>query len=1279
VGMDFLKVKERADKNGVVEVYPDFIVRRSEDLMIRGKSFYAIWDDAKGLWSTDEFDVQRLVDQELWNYRNELAKRTEGSVKVKLMSDFSSNSWLQFRNYVGHLSDSAKQLDESLTFANTVVKKKDYVSKRLPYSLEPGDYSSWGEIVGTLYEPEERAKIEWAIGAIVSGDSKKIQKFLVWYGAPGAGKGTILDIIQKLFVSYTSTFEASTLTGAGAFATEAFKSNPLVAIDPDGDLSKITDNTRLNSIVSHEPMTINEKYKPSYTDVMRAMLLIATNKAVKFTDAKSGLTRRMIDVRPSGALLATRKYHSLVTQVDQELGAIAQHCLDVYREMGRDFYSGYRPIEMMLQTDVFFNFIEAHYDLFESQGGVTLVQAHDLWKEWCKESEIEWKMPRYKLREELKNYFGNFEDRALVGDVRVRSWYSDFNADRYKAPVKEEPKAFSLIMDEDESLLDALYMDQPAQYSNSHGTPVKKWLEVTTKLSDLDTKKEHYVKPPQNHIVIDFDLADGEGQKSADRNLAAASSWPATYAEFSKSGAGVHLHYYWDGDASELSRIYDDGIEIKVFVGDSSLRRRLSKCNNVPVATINSGLPLKEKKVINSDKIKSEKGLRELIDRNLRKEIMPGTKPSIDFIHKILEDAFDGKEMVYDVTDMRPRILAFANNSTHQGAYCIKKALSMKYQSENADEKVAVDVAPTVSSDILAFFDCEVFPNLFIISWKYEDSPNVVRMVNPSAHAVKEIIQKLKLVGFNCRRYDNHILYAASMGYTNEQLYNLSKKIINGDPGALFGSAYSLSYADIYDYASEKKGLKKWQIELGLKHSELGLDWDTPVPVELWDKVGEYCDNDVITTEQVHKARKQDFIARQILADLSGLTVNDTTQKHTAKIVFGDDRNPQEQFIYTELSEMFPGYVYDFGKSTYKGVDVGEGGLVDAEPGMYTDVALLDVASMHPTSIKLLELFGPEYTKNFWELVEARLAIKREDYEKAKTLLGGKLAPYLGSKEDAKALSHALKIVINIVYGLTSAKFMNPFKDARNKDNIVAKRGALFMIDLKEMIESEGFTVAHIKTDSVKIPNATPEIIQKVMEFGAKYGYEFEHEKTYKRFCLVNDAVFVAQVGWSPIEKEIGKWIATGAQFQVPYVFKTMFNREPITFADKCVEKHVQKGAIYLDFTSANEGLLEPYMMKDEGMHFVGKGGLFTPIAPGSGGGQLVRVIDDKSGAVQGTKGFYWLESDMVQVLGKEKDIDITYFETLVNEAYDTLQKFGDVEEFLASDDYAEMVLKQNA
>ena len=103
--------------------------------------------------------------------------------------------------------------------------------------------------------------------------------------------------------------------------------------------------------------------------------------------------------------------------------------------------------------------------------------------------------------------------------------------------------------------------------------------------------------------------------------------------------------------ANQLSRIYDDHIEVKVFNGKSSLRRKLTKCNSLPIATISSGLPLKgENKVVNFDAVKSEKGLRTLIIRNLNKEVHPGSKPSIDFIYKILDDAYKSG-MKYDVTD----------------------------------------------------------------------------------------------------------------------------------------------------------------------------------------------------------------------------------------------------------------------------------------------------------------------------------------------------------------------------------------------------------------------------------------------------------------------------------------------------------------------------------------------------------------------------------------------------------------------------------------------------
>ena len=164
--------------------------------------------------------------------------------------------------------------------------------------------------MGTLYSVEERAKIEWIIGAIVSGESKKIQKFGVFYGPPGSGKGTVMDIMHKLFNGYTTTFEAKQLGSANAqFALEVFKNYPLLAIQGDGNLSRIQDNARLNSIVSHEPMTIDAKFKSPVTDIIHTFLVMGTNSPVQITDAKSGLIRRLIDIHPTGVKIPINHYH----------------------------------------------------------------------------------------------------------------------------------------------------------------------------------------------------------------------------------------------------------------------------------------------------------------------------------------------------------------------------------------------------------------------------------------------------------------------------------------------------------------------------------------------------------------------------------------------------------------------------------------------------------------------------------------------------------------------------------------------------------------------------------------------------------------------------------------------------------------------------------------------------------------------------------------------------------------------------------------------------------
>lgn len=1322
---DFLRISTRSSKQGM-EVYPRFRLCKSTDLMIRGGDFYAIWLEDRGMWSTDEQDVLDIIDYELDKYVKENKEVLGDSPKVLHIRDSETRligQWHQFCQK--DMRDSYHMLDEKLIFSNMPTSKKDYASKRLPYPLEQGSHDAYDRLMSVLYSPEERMKIEWAIGSIVSGDSKRIQKFMVLYGAAGTGKSTVLNIIQQLFEGYYSVFDAKALgSSSNVFALEAFKTNPLVAIQHDGDLSRIEDNTRLNSLVSHEIMTVNEKFRSTYSNQFKAFLFMGTNKPVKITDAKSGLLRRLIDVSPSGEKLSPKEYKVVTKQIAFELGAIAYHCQEVYlSNPGR--YDDYVPLGMLGASNDFYNYILDSYYVFKSEDSTTLKAAWAMYRTYCEDANVPYPLSQRLFKEELKNYFQEYADRYNAADGnRVRSYYRGFRADKIDGKdvgILLEPEPAGIEFLKQKSRFDEICADCPAQYATVKETPTQPWSEVRSVLRELDTQKLHYVRVPKNHIVIDFDILGDDGKKSFERNLKEASKWPPTYAELSKSGAGIHLHYIYTGDVSKLESVYADHIEVKVFSGKSSIRRKLSKCNNLPIATLSSGLPLKgEKPMIDPNVVQSEKGLRTTIQKCLRKEIHGDTRSNIDFIYKVLEDAYKSG-MHYDVGDMENAVINFAMKSTNQSEYCLKLATKMHFKSDDPAEPVAFN-----ENDPIIFFDVEVFPNLFLIVWKIQ-GPNhsCIRMINPKPREVEELFQ-YKLVGFNNRRYDNHILYAAMLGYSPMEIFKLSSRIINEHSNSdLFGEAYNISYTDIYDFASaaNKKSLKKFEIELGIHHQELGLPWDQPVAENMWEKVAEYCENDVIATEATFDHLKADWNARLVLAKVAGMIPNDTTNSLSTRIIFGREKHPQSQFNYRNMGDtsipthqwiwekekdlpfksacdpfnlfdeqerpVFPGYKYEFGKSTYRDVSpnnpnpdqqtVGEGGYVYAEPGMHRNVVVLDVASMHPSSIIAEQLFGPIYTKRFQEIKDARVAIKHKEFDKARSMLNGSLNEAIDMIERGEMttddLSLALKTVINSVYGLTSAKFDNPFRDKRNVDNIVAKRGALFMINLRNEVQSRGFTVAHIKTDSIKIPNATQEIIQFCFDYAKQYGYVFEHESTYEKMCLVNNAVLISkyadpdwcqkEYGYIPEKngKHQNEWSATGTQFAVPYVFKTLFSHEPIEFRDLCETKSVTS-SLSLDM---NENL-----PPDEHNYiYVGRVGQFCPIKAGCGGGLLMRETTNKAtgekgyAAATGSKGYRWLESESVRLLEKEACIDLSYYDALVDDARAAIAKFGDAAWFI--------------
>lgn len=1358
--MDFYEIRSKTVK-GRIEVYPEFIVDHSEDLMVRGKEFYAIWDEDKGLWNTKRLEARKAIDKDIRNRAEEITAKErqkrrddptyqEKPVDAMTLWGYSSNQWEKFLKFMQSKKDDYTQLDTKIAFQDTVVKKKDYISRKLPYSPAPGNFDAWETIISTLYDPDEREKIEWAIGSILTGDSKRIQKFLVFFGPMGTGKGTILSIVMKLFEGYYVTFKAENLVrGDDQFNLDFLSTNPLLVIDADSKLNKIESNATLNKLVSHEQVQVNEKFKGRYPVKPMCMLMLGTNYPVKITDAKSGIIRRLIDVEPSGRLiLPETRYDALMEQVDFELGAIAWHCIQVYKALGRTYYSGYVPERMMYRTDPFFNFMEEKAEKFLENDGVSANDLWEMWKDFCKQSGVEFTRKRFEIIDEAKNYFEHFDRTKKIGTIQYRSWFSGLKteklyrredqqdkiarkrAERISAAeekpetersvkvaesvsdIREEkqdiqPKEFGwLKMNCTKSLLDDLLAEYPAQYeifdeTTGQNRPEFKWEKVKTVLNDLDTSRTHYIRGLGKLICIDFDIRNPEGVKDALKNLRAAGSgkWKPTYAEFSNSGKGIHLYYWYDGDVNALSSIFDDDVEIKVFPEDSlrALRRRVTYCNDLPIAHISSGLPLKEKKVINWEGVKDDRHLRNIILQAIKKECRPyGEEPKtvtcVKYISDILKQAKESG-MSYDVRDLGEAIYAFAANSKHNKEECIRIFYDMELMWPKEEKPANTIIEPGYSKEApIIILDCEVVKNLTLVVYKELEPDGIpavkknkkdiqkkcIRMYNPKPREIEKLFE-MRIVGHNVTGYDNYILWALWLGYTPEQVFQLSQDIIVNGNRAPWREAKNVSYTDTYDVSSDKKGLKKIEIEMHIPHKEMEIDWSQELPESEWERLAQYCENDVLATEAYFFSDKwqADFKARKILAALTGMTVNDSTNNLTAQLIFGDVREPWHSFHYPDLKKQFPLYRFENGKSYYGDELIGEGGRVYAEPGQYYHVITFDVSGMHPSSINKELGFG-EYTKGYNDLYDARIAIKHRDYDSARKMFGGRLAPYLENDDDADALSQALKIALNSVYGMTAAHFQNRFKDPRNIDNWVAKRGALFMEKLRLEVQARGGHVIHIKTDSIKLVQPTQELQDFVIQFGKDYGYTFEVESKYERICLVNHAVYIAlrekddpgwlkecakakkkadQAGTAYIEPT--RWTATGAQFAHPFVFKKLFSRRPMDFWDFCETKTV-KTALYLDMNEKlpdvtqaekdrekvisrmkklKKALDDPDISSDDKAKiteelndlpkdiealdweiaqghnyvFVGKAGEFMPVIPGSGGGLLMRKETDGS------------------------------------------------------------------
>ena len=112
--LDFITINTKVDaKKKTISVYPAFNVDDSDDLMIKGKSFYAIWDEELGLWNTSERRACKLIDKETRKVYEEVKeKKPDYTVTMSSLRNYDSRRYTTWQTYCKSLSDSYKQLDE---------------------------------------------------------------------------------------------------------------------------------------------------------------------------------------------------------------------------------------------------------------------------------------------------------------------------------------------------------------------------------------------------------------------------------------------------------------------------------------------------------------------------------------------------------------------------------------------------------------------------------------------------------------------------------------------------------------------------------------------------------------------------------------------------------------------------------------------------------------------------------------------------------------------------------------------------------------------------------------------------------------------------------------------------------------------------------------------------------------------------------------------------------------------------------------------------------------
>lgn len=473
----------------------------------------------------------------------------------------------------------------------------------------------------------------------------------------------------------------------------------------------------------------------------------------------------------------------------------------------------------------------------------------------------------------------------------------------------------------------------------------------------------------------------------------------------------------------------------------------------------------------------------------------------------------------------------------------------------------------------LIFYDFEVFRYDWLVVFKENDNFIVIKN---DIETLKKYInenEKSILIGFNSYNYDDIILAGLLSG---KDPYELSKQIIAGGRPRL---KLNLITLDVLQELPLGVGLKSSQANLGQSIVETPIDFNLQrkLTEQELESVVKYCKNDVDSTIEIFKLRKDYFSSKFEIVNEFNLPVLDVKKTRAVlsskvlkcqKVNIPNDRlhidyneNINWDIIPTEIKDFFAKCEYDYRcGGDFKEIESRKLQLtVAGVPHVYAFGGLHGALEKYNSSGNFLHIDVSSY---YPSLIIGNDFMSRASSEPEKFReLRDTRYMYKAKKDPKQAI---YKILINATFGAMKSEF-NTLFDPKQANNICIN-GQIILTQL--ILELSPYCqLIQSNTDGIVVKYKEEDyntIVNMVNDFGKRFNLTFDIDKVIK--------IAQRDVNNYAIMFEDGKIDAKGrfAKFK-----SGNFMQNSLSIIDRCLVNY------YIYDKPVHETIIEAYQNND--------------------------------------------------------------------------------------------------